>query len=399
MTKTGANLTAFRKQLDQILWSWCCGYGSFFAKILLCGLLFINALQGVVQEVRIKDIVAVEGVRNNQLIGYGIVVGLKGTGDKLTDSPFSKETIIGMLERLGVNIRDQESKLKSKNIAAVMVTAELPPFARHGTRIDVYVSAIGSATDLMGGTLLVTPMMGADSQVYAVAQGAVATGGFSATGQSKSSVTKGVPTSGKISNGAIVEKEVGFEFKDLYSLNLSLYNPDFTTAKRIADKINHHFRKTVAEARDPSTVHLSIPVKNRQYPLDFICEIEMLKIIPDQNAKVIIDEQNGVIVMGKDVRISTVAISHGNLTIRITETPQVSQPNPFSNTGETQVVQRSDIQVSQDEDKKLAVLKGTVTLQDLVNGLNALGIGPRDMITVLQNIKAAGALQADLEVK
>lgn len=355
-------------------------------------------------KVRIKDIVSFEGIRDNQLIGYGLVVGLKGTGDDLNSSPYSKETIIGMLERLGVNIRDQQSSLKSKNIAAVMVTADLPPFSRHGTRIDVSVSAIGTAKDLLGGTLIVTPLIGADGSVYAVSQGPVATNAFEASGNTGSSITKGVPTSGKITNGAIIEQEVAFELKNTFTINMSLHNSDFTTAKRIADRINafgksKKYGAELAEALDPSTVQLTIPPKYRQNPLSFITQIEQLKVTPDQSAKVIIDEQNGVIVMGHNVRISTVAISHGNLTIKITETPQVSQPNPFSNTGETQVVERTGITVDEGGDRKMTVLNEGVTLQELVNGLNSLGVNPRDMIAILQNIKAAGALQAELEVK
>lgn len=355
-------------------------------------------------EVRIKDIVSFEGVRDNQLIGYGLVVGLKGTGDDLNSSPYSKETIIGMLERLGVNVRDQQSSLKSKNIAAVMVTADLPPFARHGTRIDVSVSAIGTAKDLLGGTLIVTPLVGADGAVYAVSQGPVATNAFEASGKTGTSITKGVPTSGKITNGAIIEKEIAFELKNTFTINMSLHNADFTTAKRISDRINtfakaKKFSVQLAEALDPATVRLTIPPKYRQNPLSFITQIEQLKVTPDQSAKVIIDEQNGVIVMGHNVRISTVAISHGNLTIKITETPQVSQPNPFSNTGETKVVERTGITIDEGEDRKLTVLNEGITLQELVNGLNSLGVNPRDMIAILQNIKAAGALQAELEVK
>ena len=368
-------------------------------KTVLCVSALLIAAPLHSAKVRIKDIVSFEGVRDNQLIGYGIVVGLKGTGDDLKSSPYSKETIIGMLERLGVNVRDQEANLKSKNIAAVMVTSDLPPFSRHGTRIDVTVSAIGTAKDLLGGTLLVTPLVGADGSVYAVSQGPVATNAFDAGGKSGSSITKGVPTSGKITNGAIIEKEIAFELKNTYTMNMSLHNPDFTTAKRIAIAINKAMKAKVAEALDPSTVQLTIPTEHRQRPLTFITQVEQLTVTPDQTAKVIIDEQNGVIVMGQNVRISTVAISHGNLTIKVTETPQVSQPNPFSNTGETKVVERSSITVSEGEDNKLTVMNEGVSLQELVNALNSLGVSPRDMITILQNIKAAGALQAELEVK
>lgn len=349
--------------------------------------------------VRIKDIVSFEGVRDNQLIGYGLVVGLKGTGDDMKKLPFTKETIVGMLERLGVNVRDQVANLDGKNVAAVMVTSDLPAFSRHGSRIDVSVSAIGNSKDLMGGTLLVTPLIGADGEVYAVAQGSVATSSVQAEGKSGSSFSKGVPTSGRIANGAIIEKEVGFELKELTNMNLSLHNPDFTTAKRIAEVINAYSKAKIATATDPKTVNLVIPAQYQQGVMDFITNIEQLRVEPDQPAKVIVDEENGVIVMGSKVRISTVAVSHGNLTIKISETPQVSQPNPFSNTGTTTTVERSDIEVGEDKDSKLAVLESGVTLQQVVNGLNSLGVGPRDMISILQNIKAAGALQADLEVK
>lgn len=347
--------------------------------------------------VRIKDIVTFEGIRENQLVGYGLVVGLKGTGDTLKDSPYALETMVSMLERLGVNVRDKATDMKSKNVAAVMVTASLPAFARHGTPLDVRVSAIGTAKDLLGGTLLVTPLMGADGEVYAVAQGPLVTGGFSAEGQSGSSVTKGVPTSARIANGALVEKEIPFELDSLKSIRLSLRNPDMTTAGRIAAAINAHTPGSKASAQDPSTVNVALPTASKKSVMDFLTSIEQLRVAPDQTAKVIIDEQNGVIVMGKNVRISSVAVSHGNLTIRITETPQVSQPNPFSTTGSTVVVPRTGINVNEDG-KKMTVLEEGVTLQELVDNLNALGVSPRDMITILRTIKAAGALQAEIEV-
>ena len=348
-------------------------------------------------KVRIKDIVSFEGVRENQLVGYGLVVGLKGTGDTLKDSPYALETMISMLDRLGVNVRDQSTNMKSKNVAAVMVTATLPAFARHGTPLDVRVSAIGTAKDLLGGTLLVTPLMGADGEVYAVAQGPLVTGGFSAEGQSGTSVTKGVPTSARIANGAIVEKEIAFDMNQLTSMRLSLRNPDMTTAKRIAQAINGHAGSQVASAMDPSTVQLNIPSKGEHGVMAFLTNIEQLTVEPDTIAKVVIDEQNGVIVMGHNVRISTVAVSHGNLTIRVTETPQVSQPNPFSNAGTTAVVPRTAIDVNEGG-KKMTVVEEGVTLGELVDHLNALGVAPRDMITILRTIKAAGALQAEIEV-
>lgn len=345
-------------------------------------------------QVRIKDITDVEGVRANQLIGYGLVVGLNGTGDKLNNAVFTLESLIGMLERLGVNTRDQAAKLQTKNIAAVMVTAELPAFTHGGSRIDVTVSALGDATNLTGGTLLVTPLLAADGEVYAVAQGAIETGAISARGAA-SSVTRGVPTSGGIANGAIVEKEVAFRLdKGGNSLRLGLRNPDLTTALRIAAEINKAMGP-ISKAIDPRTVLLDIASRD---PIEVLGRIENLRIQPDNPAIVIIDESSGTIVMGDNVRISTVAIAQGNLTIRVTETPQVSQPAPFSN-GTTTTAPRTQIQIDDQHDKKLGILDSGVTLRDLVASLNALGVGPRDLISILQSIKAAGALQADLQVK
>jgi flagellar P-ring protein precursor FlgI len=344
---------------------------------------------------RIKDIADFEGVRENPLVGYGLVVGLNGTGDKLTNSGFTKQSLIGMLERLGVNTRDDP--LKTKNVAAVMVTGSLPPFARQGTYIDVTVSALGDATSLLGGLLLVTPMLGADGEVYAVGQGPVAVGGFAAAGEA-GSVTKGVPTSGRIANGAVVEREVGFELASLEHVRIALRNPDFTTSQRIAQTINAVLADTRALSLDPSTVELTVPASYAGNVAGLLTEIEQLMVEPDQTARVVIDEQSGVIVMADNVRISTIAIAQGNLTIRITETPQVSQPAPFSNTGTTVTVPRTDIEIDENGGSKLAVLPNSVSLQELVNGLNALGVGPRDMITILQAIKAAGALQAEIQV-
>lgn len=346
-------------------------------------------------ETRIKDIVDFEGVRDNMLVGYGLVVGLNGTGDSLTNAPFTQQSLYGMLERLGVNVRGID--LKTKNVAAVMVTATLPPFSTQGSKIDVNVAALGDAKNLMGGTLLVTPLLGADSEVYAVAQGPVATSAIAATGAA-TSVTRGVPTSGRVSNGAIIEREIPFSLAQMGSMRLSLRNPDFTTATRVADAINAFTRGTSAQAISPSSVVLTMPSSSQADWVKTITNIEQLSITPDQVAKVIIDEKSGVIVMGEKVRISTVAISQGNLTIRITETPQVSQPQPFSTTGTTETVDRTSIQIDDGADKKVTVLPESVSLQDLVRGLNALGVGPRDIISILQAIKASGAMQADIEV-
>ncbi|WP_081650221.1 flagellar basal body P-ring protein FlgI [Azospirillum brasilense] len=343
---------------------------------------------------RIKDVVDVEGVRDNMLIGYGLVVGLNGTGDSLNNSPFTEQSLVGMLERMGVNTRG--TNLRTKNVAAVMVTATLPPYSAQGTRIDATVSAMGDSKSLLGGTLLVTPLLGADGEVYAVAQGPIAVSGFSAQGQG-ASVTRGVPTSGRISSGAIVEREIQFSLAELPVLRLSLRNPDFTTAQRVATAINIQLRGNRAQATDPSSVLLSVPEARRGDIVGLITEIEQLRVTPDQIARVVVDEKSGVIVMGENVRISTVAIAQGNLTIRVTETPQVSQPGPFSQ-GQTAVVPRTDIQVDDQSNNRLAVMNSGVTLQELVQSLNALGVGPRDMIAILQSIKAAGALQAEIEV-
>jgi flagellar P-ring protein precursor FlgI len=368
-----------------------------FAALMGAALAFAPGAAEAHGRVRIKDIADFEGVRQNILVGYGLVVGLNGTGDTINNSPFTQQSLIGMLERLGVNTRDIASTLRTKNVAAVMVTSALPAFARQGTRIDVNVGALGDATSLQGGTLLVTPMLGADGEVYAVAQGPMAIGGFVATGQA-ASVTRGTPTGSRVSNGAIVERESGFELAALQSANLTLRNPDFTTARRVAQAINAFAGAAVARPRDPGTVIL-VPPPGRQNDLvRFLTDIEQLQVTPDQMARVVIDEKSGTIVMGENVRISTVAIAQGNLTIRITETPQVSQPNLFSTTGTTTTVNRTDIQIDDGTGRRLAVLPGSVTLQELVNGLNALGISPRDMITILQAIKSAGALQAEIAV-
>jgi flagellar P-ring protein precursor FlgI len=346
---------------------------------------------------RIKDIADFEGVRQNMLIGYGLVIGLNGTGDTINNSPFTQQSLIGMLERLGVNTRDIAATLRTRNVAAVMVTATLPGFGRQGTRIDVTAGALGDSTSLLGGTLLVTPLLGADGEVYAVAQGPVAISGFSAAGGA-ASVTKGTPTAGRIANGAIIERELGYRLAAMTTVNLSLRNPDLTTARRIAQAVNTHLKSPIARPLDPGTVMLSVPGERQGDIVGLLTDIEQLLVEPDQLAKVVIDERSGTIVMGENVRISTVAIAQGNLTIRITETPQVSQPNPFSSTGTTTVVNRTDIEVDENGQRRLAVLPASVTLQELVNGLNALGIGPRDMIAILQAIKAAGALQAEIEV-
>ena len=341
---------------------------------------------------RIKDIVEFEGVRDNMLVGYGLVVGLNGTGDTLRNAPFTKQSLEAMLERLGVNVRDVD--LNTKNVAAVMVTARLPAFAASGSQIDATVSAMGDAKSLLGGTLLVTPLMGADGQAYAVSQGTVQTGAVSASGGSGSVVLKGVPTAGRIAAGAIVEREVGFQLASLTSLRMTLRNPDFTTAQRIAQAIDLRYPGT-AVAENPTIVTIRPPAG--QPMVNFVTEVEQIPVEPDAPAKVVIDEVSGVVVMGENVKVSTVAIAQGNLTISVQETPQVSQPAPFSQ-GQTKVVTQTSISVDEEKGKKLIVVREGASLSSLVAGLNALGVTPRDMISILQTIKAAGALQADIQV-
>ena len=375
------------------------------ATLALAALMLAATPAPAAASVRIKDIVDIEGVRDNMLVGYGLVVGLQGTGDSMKNAPFTKQSLIGMLERMGVNTRSPytfnttatTATMDTKNIAAVMVTATLPPYAAQGTRIDVSVGAMGDATSLKGGTLLVTPLVGADGEVYAVAQGSVSSG-LTASGASGSSVTQGVPNSGRISSGAIVEREIEFSLAELPVIRFSLHNPDFTTARRVAEAINHRMGMPAAQATDPSSILLTVPQNRRGDVVNLMTEIEQLRVEPDQHARVVIDEKTGVIVMGENVRISTVAVAQGNLTVRITETPQVSQPNAFSQVTSATTVQRSDIQVDNQSDRRMAMMPAGVSLQELVQNLNALGVGPSDMVSILQSIKAAGALQAEIDV-
>ena len=332
---------------------------------------------------RIKDIAAVEGVRGNQLVGYGMVMGLNGTGDSLRNCPFTRQSLEGMTERLGVNIRGANAN--TKNMAAVMVTAELPAFATPGSRIDVNVSSMCDAKSLLGGSLVVTSLQGADGQVYAVAQGSVQTGAVSASGGSGSSVTRGVPTAGRIASGASVERETGFEMANMNEVRLNLRNPDFTTAQRVAAAVNAAFPGT-ALAENGTVVALRAP--GQMGMAGFISRVENLPVT---------DEVNGVIVMGDAVRISRVAIAQGNLTISVDEQPFVSQPAPFSQ-GQTAVVPSTQVNVEEDLGTQMRLVGGGTSLSTLVNGLNALGVSPRDMISILQAIKASGALQAEIEV-
>lgn len=352
--------------------------------------LFLN-VEYTNAQVRIKDITSIEGVRDNQLIGYGLVVGLNGTGDNLGSAVFTRESLVGMLERLGVNANRNE--INTKNTAAVIVTATLPPFARHGSRIDITVSTLGDSSSLEGGTLIVTPLQGADGEVYAVAQGSIIVGGFNVQGQAQT-VISGVPTNGRISNGAIIEKEIPFVFNSLKTANLSLHNPDMISAQNISRAINNYMGMVIATPLDPGTVNLSTPADLTLAVL--LAKIEHIPVEIDQPAKVVIDESTGIIVIGSQVRISNVAIAQGGLSVSIRETPIVSQPNPFSDNGQTVVVPRTEILIDDNADNRLAVVPKAITLQELVNGLNSLGVSPRDLISILQSIKAAGALQAEI---
>ena len=342
---------------------------------------------------RIKDIVDIEGIRENQLVGYGLVVGLNGTGDSLNNSPFTKQSLQSMLERLGVNTAGEN--VRTANVAAVMVTANLPAFSTQGSRMDVSVAALGDSDSLQGGTLLVTPLLGADGEVYAIAQGPVSINGFKAEGDA-ATIISGVPTTGRISSGAVIEREIDFKLGSQTSLRLALRNPDLTTARRIALAVNDFIGVPTATPEDPSTVRLTLPRGFNGNIVDLLTDIEQLIVETDQNAKIVIDENSGIIVIGKDVRVSSVAVAQSNLTVTIAENPTISQPAPLSQ-GVTAVQPSTELSANLSQ-TALAVVNESVTLQELVDGLNALGIAPRDLIAILQAIKATGALQAEIEV-
>ncbi|MFO0388211.1 MAG: flagellar basal body P-ring protein FlgI [Alphaproteobacteria bacterium] len=351
-------------------------------------------------EARLKDIVTFEGIRNNMLMGYGLVVGLNGTGDKLQNNAFTEQSLIAFLERQGVNTRG--TNLKSKNVAAVTVTAQLPAFSRSGSHIDVTISAMGDAKDLTGGVLLATPLYGADGEVYAVAQGAISIGGFrAASDDGSTTITKGVPTSGFIASGGIVEREVEFDLNSLPVIKMALRNPDITTAQAVANVINANVGPGVAMVADPGTIDLTVPAVFQNNSTQLLADIEKLTVETDQVAKIVIDEASGTIVMGENVRIDTVAVAQGNLVVKIESAPVISQPGAFApESAETvQATQEAVTVTDAGPGKRMAVLERGATLKDLVAGLNALGVGPRDLITILQTIKAAGALQAEIQTR
>jgi flagellar P-ring protein precursor FlgI len=389
--------------------------GFFWGSILIFGLLLPASESGAA---RLKDIAAFKGIRANQLLGYGLVVGLNGTGDGAT-TEFAVRSIVNMMERMGIHVTsDRVSQIRLKNVAAVMVTAALPPFGRQGSKIDVQVSSMGDATNLAGGTLLLTPLKGVDQQVYALAQGPVATGGFAASGASGSGVQKNHPTVGVIPKGALIEREVVVPLDGKKELSLLLFNPDFTTAEKVKDTINGFTGGALSRCLDSGTIQIKVPEARQGRVAEWIASLERLEVAPDAAAKVILNERTGTVVLGENVRISTVAVAHGNLSIQIKERLNVSQPLPFAPAppagapptvtppragvmiapgGSTVVTPESSVSVKE-EGGPIAVLATGASLGEVVRALNALGVTPRDLITILQSIKAVGALQADLEI-
>jgi flagellar P-ring protein precursor FlgI len=363
--------------------------GIILATMILGEMIF----PGSTGAVRVKDIAQVGGVRYNQLVGYGLVVGLSGTGDR-EGTEFTVQSLVSMLRRMGITVDPEEVKVK--NVAAVIVTANLPPFVKPGSRIDVLVSSLGDARSLQGGTLLFTPLRGADGEVYAIAQGPLSIGGFSFGGAGGGGIQKNHPTVGQIPAGAIVEKTVPDQFSDQKKLTIFLRSPDFTTVQRMTRVINRYFNTEIARAKDSGTILVQAPNNFPGGIVELAATIERLEINPDTPAKVVIDERTGTVVMGENVRISTIAISHGNLTIMIKEQPRVSQPLPFSG-GTTQVIPESDVTAEEGKQKLILVPAG-VSIKEVVKAINAIGATPRDLIAILQAIKAAGALQAELEI-
>lgn len=364
-------------------------------RLFLLPVFLLLAGASLAGEVRIKDLVEFDGVRGNDLVGYGLVVGLNGTGDGIRNAPFTEEIMSNILERLGVNVTGEQ--FRPRNVAAVLVTAELPAFARAGARIDVTVSAIGDAKSLLGGTLVMTPLNAADGLIYAVGQGSVISGGASVEGDG-ASVVEGVPTSGVIPGGARVEREVAFDLSTVSEVRLALRSPDFTTAARIETVVNEELGDHVARMLDAGTVVVSIGATGLSSPAHALGRIESLTVQPEQRARIVVDQRSGTIVLGEDVRISRVAVSQGNLTLRIDEAPVVVQPNPFAQ-GETIVVPRTRAAIEEEAGIGMAMLPETTTLSEVVAGLNALGVSPRDMIDILKTMKAAGALHAEFIVR
>jgi len=381
---------------------------------LLITLIFNTFFTSTAIGARIKDIASIKGIRTNQLFGYGLVIGLNGSGDK-GRTGFTLQGLANMLKQMGIHVRAAD--IKVRNVAAVMVSATLLPFARIGKKIDVIVSSIGDAKSLHGGTLLLTPLKGVDGKVYALAQGPISIGGYSVGGAAGGGVIKNHPTVGRISGGATVEREIPLSLRDKRELTIILNNPDFITATRVADAINSRFKQGIAEPIDSGTLKIKIPDYFQDRVVNLLAELEDLDVIPDSVAKVIVNEKTGTVVIGENVRISTVAVAHGNLSILIKETREVSQPLPFAPSppaegatpiqteegvivapgGATVVTPATEIKVEEEDNRLLLVPKGR-TIAELVRALNAIGVTPRDLITILQAMKAAGALQAELEI-
>jgi len=362
-------------------------------KTALLVLLGTLALIRAAEAVRIKDIAEIEGVRSNKLVGYGLVIGLNGTGDK-SGTEFTIQSLVSMLERMGIKVN--RSKVKVENVAAVMVTADLPPFARPGTRIDALVSSIGDAESLQGGTLVLTPLKGPNGLVYAVAQGPVSIGGGFAASGAAASVQKNHPTVGRIVNGASIEREIPLRFRSKREISINLREPDFTTAVRLASTVNSALGGEFAMPLNGGTIRVEIPPAYPGEMVGLVASIERLDVTPDRVAKVVLDERTGTVVIGEDVRISAVAISHGNLSIVIKESPEVSQPLPFSE-GETTVTPRTELLVKEEKASVILMPEG-VNIQEVVSALNAIGVSPRDLIAIFQALKEAGALQAELKI-
>lgn len=371
----------------KILWR---SYKAFLLSLLVFTFIYCSTASAA----RIKDIASLKGVRSNQLIGYGLVVGLNGTGDD-QNTKFTVQSLMNMMERLG--IQATSSKVRVENVAAVMVTADLPPFARVGSKVDVLISSIGDATSLQGGTLLMTSLKGADNNIYAIAQGPLIVGGYATSGMSGSETIKNHPTVARIPNGATIEKEIPFNFNELTDLTIALNDPDFTTAKRISAAINTGLKENIASAMDSGTVKVNVPDNYKNNMVELVASLEQIEIQPDTEAKVILSERTGTVIMGADVKISAVAIAHGNLSVQIKETPEVSQPAPWSQ-GQTVITPDSQVSVMEESDRLLIVAPEGTSLDGVVKALNAIGISPRDLIAVFQAIKASGALQAELEI-
>ena len=364
----------------------------FYLCLLLGFCLFAQAVPDIAHGARLKDIADIQGMRANQLVGYGLVVGLNGSGDG-TQAEFTTQSIVNMMERMGVNV--DPDGIKVKNVAGVMVTAEMPPFAKVGQKLDIVVSSLGDAKSLQGGTLLLTPLKGVDGKVYALAQAPLSIGGFAASGAG-AEVQKNHPTAGRVPNGATVEREIPFAINEKGELRISLYSPDFTTVTRVSETINEMLGADMARALDAKTLSVTVPPEFQGNAVGLLASIEGLEVEPDHRARIILDERTGTVVIGDKVRISEVAIAHGNLSIRITETPQVSQPEPFSE-GQTVVTPQTDIAV-QEGGGNLILLEHGATIGELVHALNAIGVTPRDLIAIFHSIKASGALHADIEI-